>query len=295
VHHLSASRRSFLSWLALGLAGLAAVVALIRPPRRDRSADHTSPLITRVELVKILAAGYQQLAADYYWIQTVQATGLAKSAAEYHDIYDYALMVAAVDPKFEAVYPFAGAALPVLLRGGQTANTRESTQILELGYQRFPRHVMVSLLFAFNLAEYFHEYQRAAAVLEQTSKLPNAPRYLLQLATRLHAQAGDFDTGIALAQSLVDSAPDDETRATFETRVKELELERELRRVDAAIETYRTREGSLPGDVATLVAKGDLDRAPVDPWDGTIDIGSDGRAHSSSFAKRFELHHQPAK
>lgn len=238
----------------------------------------------------MVGAGYLQLIADYFWILTLNTTGRAETSAEFRDIYDYAWMVSELDPKFREVYVFAGASLPFQVTPGHWRNTRESTAILERGLKAVPDHVLLRILLAYNWATFAHQYDRAARLLEETSKMPKAPPYLAALATRMYSRAGDFTSGLLLAKSLADAAEDPGTKGTFERRVKQLELERALVVVDHAIETFRAREQRAPRDLAELISAHDLQALPADPFGGQIVLGTDGRAHSTEESQRLDLY-----
>ncbi|MBZ4422721.1 hypothetical protein K8638_40420 [Myxococcus sp. RHST-1-4] len=244
-------------------------------------------MLPRLEVVRAVGAPIHHLVTDYFWIQTIQAVGKASTRHEYRDIYDYADMVTELDPKFRQVYVFAGVAIPFTGRNGKWFNTEESTRLLEKGLRNFPDYVYLRIILAYNLSTFHQQYERAAKILEEASKLPDAPEYLPGLATRLHAQAGNFDAGLELARSLAESSDEPETRELFERRVMELELERELSRVDAAVQAYRQREGRLPSGVQALVDAGDLPRLPEDPLGGVIQLDAEGRGHSTAQEKRL--------
>lgn len=273
-------------WL-LSLAIALLLCAVNAQPPHERRLGHQAPLLPRPELVRSAAKPFLHLVTDYYWIETVQAVGGATTAAEYRDAYDWAQMVAALDPKFRQVYAFVGVVLPVKRRDGSWANVDESVQLLELGAQRFPREVFIRLVLAYNLATMKGEYGRAARVLEEAARIPGAPAYLGPLATRMYAQAGRFDAAEAFAATLAQDAEDPETRAVFERRVLELQLERELQRVDAAARTFRARTGRAPSGVRELLGSGELDHPPEDPLGGEIILGPDGLARSTAQQQRL--------
>ena len=236
---------SRLLWSLVLALSLVLCVVLASPPQRPTRRGHIPPLLPRLEVVRAVGKPIHHLVTDYFWIQTIQAVGKAATRDEYRDIYDYADLVTELDPKFRQVYVFAGASIPYSSRG-KWFNTEESTRLLEKGLIHFPDLVQLRIILAYNLSTFHQQYGRAARILEEASRLPDAPAYLSGLATRLHAQAGNFDAGLELARSLAESAEDPETRAHFELRLRELVLERELKRVDAAVQAYRQREGRLP-------------------------------------------------
>ena len=120
--------------------------------------------------------------------------------------------------------------------------------------------------------------------------MPGAPKYLPALATRLYAQAGQVESGLALARSLYEASDDTETRQTFAKRIKELELERTLRIVDESVATFERREGRLPASLEELVTHGDLPAAPLDPMGGQVLLGTDGRSQSTAVSRRLVIY-----
>lgn len=269
---------------------LAGVVALSRPPVKPPRTEHRAPLLPRKELLLVLGAGYKHIIADYYWILTAHATGGARSAEEYLDVYHYADLVTDIDPAFRYVYPFSAAAIPYNHGRETWVNTRESRLIVEKGLRVFPKDIYLRILLAYNRSYFEKDYKGAAQLLQETSTLPGAPAYLPQLATRLYAQAGEVDMGLAFAESLAAGAADPETRETFEKRILELKLERELQAVDRAAAAFRARTGRAPENIQELVSAGDLPAAPVDPFGGEIFLAYDGRSYSTSQSRRLETY-----
>ena len=268
-----------LSLLTIG-SGIAVVVALSGPPARTKR-EHEPPLLPRPELLRVLGNAQKHMLADYYWVLTTEATGRASNRDEYRDIADYAELVSELDPKFKYIYIFAGVSVPYNLGRETWVNTEESTRILSKGFLLFPDYVYLRILLAYNLSYFHQKYKQAADILRDTLELPGAPSYLSALATRLYAQAGAIDAGLSLAQSLLQNAPDPSTREAFERRTKELLLERELQRVDQAVEEFRKRTGRLPATAFEVVSAGVIREIPQDPMGGTIVIGPDGRSYST--------------
>jgi len=272
----------FAPGIAIAAGVLCVALLSAPPPRRAPQGPHQPPLLPRPELLHALFAAQQSVVADYYWVRTTEATGEAETPEEYRDIYDYASLVADLDPDFAYLYVFAGAAIPVNLGREHWVNTEESTRILERGVQRFPRHVFMRILYAHNLTYFRKDYRAAADFIAQTARLPGAPSYLGPLAARMYAHAGAFDAGRAMAESLAEAATDPELKALMKRRRDQMGLEEELQKVDRAVEAFRARTGRLPFGMEELVVAGDLQRMPVDPLGGQISFDLKGRAVSSS-------------
>lgn len=268
-----------LSLLAIG-GGIALVAALSGPPV-NANHEHAPPLLPRPELLITLGNAQRHMLADYYWVLTTEATGRASNRYEYRDIADYAELVSDLDPNFRYTYVFAGVSVPYNLGRETWVNTEESTRILKKGFVLFPDYVYLRIVLAYNLSYFQKEYQKAADILRDTVRLPMAPKYLSELATRLYAQAGAIDAGLTLAHSLFQNAPDPSTREAFELRTRELLLERELQKLDQAIAEFRNQKGRRPDTLFELVSAGIVHEIPADPLGGAIVIGPDGRSHST--------------
>jgi hypothetical protein len=280
--------RTSLPPLLAGIFSLTALFLLATPPRKPPRGPHQEPLLPRQEVLRLAGRGYIEVVADYFWIQLVQATGRAMQAEEYRDIYPYADLITDLDPRFGIVYPFAAGALPTNLGRETWVNTEESTRLLRKGLKLFPDDLKLNILLAYNLSAFHKQYREAAEVLERAARLPDAPAYLPALATRLYAQSGSVDAGLALARSLAQSE-DPETREIFQQRVRDLEMEGELRRVDAAIGDFRQAFGVAPPDIDTLLWLGFLKEPPYDPKGGGFYIGHDERAYSETQQRRLEI------
>ncbi len=281
--------RPALPAIFFGLVSLAVLALLAAPPRRPPRGPHQEPLLPRQEVLQVVGSGHLPVIVDYLWIQLIQATGRAWVAEQYRDVYPYAELITDLDPRFDIVYRFAGSTLPTNLGREKWVNTEESTRIIRKGLQHFPNDLMLNVMLAYNLSSFHKEYREAARVVERAAKLPGAPDYLSGLATRLYAQSGEVNAGLALAYSLADSAKDEQTRATFEKRIQELELEAELQRVDQAIEAFRQQFGVAPPDIPTLLWLGFLKQPPEDPQGGEFFIGYDERAYSETQKRRLEI------
>ncbi|WP_338864190.1 pilus assembly protein PilG [Myxococcus stipitatus] len=269
-------------------AGLALVVFFSsRPLPPPHSGDR--PILPRAGFLRALFKAQLGLVTDYFWVMTINRVGAARSLSDYRDIYYYADLTTDLDPRFSKVYSFAGITIPIQLRREEYANVELSSRILRKGLVNTPEDKRIHFQLAYNLIFFERRYREAAAIIEELSREPGAPEWYSGLATRLYAQAGDFDTSLGLAQMMRDGAEDEETRAYYERRVNEILQEQVLQEVDKAIQKYKARAGEPPATLEAVVAAGDLRELPADPLGGQLFLGQDGRAYSSASRFRLEI------
>ncbi|NVJ01180.1 ABC transporter [Myxococcus sp. AM009] len=264
-----------------------------KPAKPLRTKD--GPVLPRRELLEIVGAAQKPLLTDFYWLQAIQQVGRANTDTEYRDVYFYSDMATDLDSKFRYVYEWGAINTPFNMGREQWVNTDLSSRLLTKGIDEFPDDRRLLFQLAYNKMTYDRDWTAAADLLMRLSKLPNTPRYLPQLATRLYAQAGNFDTGLQMAEMLHDSAEDEESRAFYSHRIKELLLERVLTQIDDAVEAYQREHGERPKTVPALVDAGYLKSMPVDPLEGQLFIDRRGRARSTSGLYRLEMYDQAKK
>jgi len=277
--------------LCLALCAIAMMAE--KPAKPLRTKD--GPILPRRELLEVVGAAQKSLLADFYWIQAIQQVGRANTDTEYRDVFFYSDLATDLDPRFRYVYEWGAITTPFNLGREQWVNTDLSARLLTKGLAEFPDDRRFLFQLAYNKMTYDRDYKAAADLLMKMSKYPDTPPYLLQLATRLYAQAGSFDMGLHLAEVLRDGAEDEESRAFYEHRIKELLRERVLRQVDEAIAAYQRERGERPKVVPELVRAGYLKAMPVDPLEGQFFIDRRGRARSTSGIYRLEMYDQAKK
>ncbi|WP_163784635.1 ABC transporter [Myxococcus vastator] len=264
-----------------------------KPAKPLRTKD--GPILPRREMLEVLGAAYKPLLADFYWIQAIQQVGRANTDTEYRDVFFYSDLATDLDPKFRFVYEWGAITTPFNLGREQWVNTDLSSRLLTKGLAAFPEDRRFLFQLAYNKMTYDRDYKMAADLLMTLSKFPDIPQYLPQLATRLYAQAGHFESGLHMAEMLRDSAEDDESRAFYEHRIKELLRERVLTQIDDAIEAFQNDRGERPQTVSALVREGYLNAMPEDPLEGQFFIDRRGRARSTSGLYRLEMYDDAKK
>ncbi len=234
--------------------------------------------------LRVGSLGFERLVADVFWLRTVFYVGDEKvHAAGFPDAHRLAALVTDVDPYFTSVYVIMQSVLGVLRHDPDAA-----LALLEKGLHYNPRHWRMHFLAGFILFFDKQDYARAAEHMRAAAEL-GGPPYLPLLAARLYSQAGTPETALAFVEARLASEGDPKVRATLERRRRDLAIERDLARIDAAALTFRARNGRAPRDVRELVSASLLPGVPRDP-DGKPYSLREGRAATQAAFERLEIY-----
>ncbi len=249
---------------------------------KPQSLHETLPTLPAL---KLLALSYGPLAADYYWLRALSHFGDRSMHKEgYPNLVALTQRVVGLDPYFAEAYFFAGTALTV-----KQLDPHYSVNLLEQGVRYRPDDWRIPLLLGFNTYYFLGDYKRGAKALARAAELPGAPPFVGPLATRVAAQAGTPEVGIALINSILPSVTDPELRAVYEKRRRLLALEIELRELNRVAKAYAQRNGRPLASLGELVADGWLKRIPQEPTGGHFFVDAQGVVHSSADAERLRM------
>ncbi len=274
---------------------LGVVFAFSGAPTYGAAVGTGHPMLPRPALLKVLGAGHLSFFADLYWLALLQQVGVSHTADDYKAISDYAELVADLDPRFKSNYQLSALTIPYNAGREEWVNGEEALRIIDRGLSVYPDDLALWLYRAHTCMFVLRDYPKAGESLKRLASLPGAPPMAAALATRVLAQAGEFDAALEFAETMEGGASDPSSKAFFEHRKKEILLERVLAGVDAATMQYWRREGTFPTTVQVLLAAGDLQQMPVDPLGGQITIDAFGRARSTSTRFRLELYETDSK
>src|SRR5436190_4982965 len=208
-------RRSLLL-ISILIAGLGAAVALahVMDARRvaaQNQSDET--LYVSGPTARRLALGFNGLAADWYWMRSLQYVGRKLVAFEdnpnaqltFGGLDDLNLRLlpsllrvsTTLDPQFLAPYEYGAAILPEinsdyaipLLEAGIAANPSTWRLYQHLGYIYWKRN----------------DYQKASDVYAAGARLPGAPAWMTAISARMKAEGGSRDAAREMYRHLYES------------------------------------------------------------------------------------------
>lgn len=270
--------------------GLVLVASTLKPPAPLLHRSDFRPLLLRPVVASTVSRPFLPLLIDLYWLRALNAIGLPDSREKNRSLYEYALVLSELDPRFETVYEYLGLNIPLQVGRNEWAYGDLADDLLRQGVARFPQSMKLHLYLGFNLFQMEHRYKEASKVFLEGSQLPGAPSFMGPLAARLLAHDGNAREGLSLLRQMLESTTDESERAQLEERADELEVEVLLQEVDAASARFEAERGVRPSSLDELISRGYYSGPRQDASGGTITIRQDGRASSSSLERRYELY-----
>ncbi len=237
----------------------------------ERSEDGEVGVLPDGATLSILSLGFERAVADLFWIRTVYYVGDdVSSRAKWPAAERLAHLVTDIDPHFDTVYVVMASVL-----GGLRKDPDAAIRLLEKG-AAISSYWRIHFLLGFQYFMEKSEHVLGAKHLERAFAL-GGPQYLQFLISRVYSHAGDPSTAMQFIAARLQNEETPEIREQLQKRYRDIWINRDLGRIDAAIERFRAASSRDPVSIAELVASGVLDAAPRDPDGGSYSL-SDGRA-----------------
>ncbi|HEV3470109.1 MAG TPA: hypothetical protein VG148_12365 [Pyrinomonadaceae bacterium] len=262
------------------VAGLACVFLLSRRldavrPAEDPFASYEE-LYVAPEAARRLSLAFNGLAADWYWLRSLQYLG-RKSAAytETYTLDDLAPLgvgglpalleqATALDPQFMAAYDFGAVVLPAV-------DDARAVRFVERGIRENPREWRL-----YQHLGYIHwqagRYQEASEAYRAGAALPGAPRWMPALAAQVQVYGGSRETARQLYRRMYEGADDEQIKLLAYKRLLQLQSLDERDVIRRALEDFQARHARCPAswrEVAPPLRAArlqtDASGAPLDP------------------------------
>ena len=241
---------------------------------------------------KRLTLAFNGLAADWYWMRSLQYVG--RKIVDHQDTHhnqfgltelsslDLRLLsslldvATTLDPQFIPVYEYGAVILPevnpdqaiALLNKGIAANPSSWRLHQHLGYIYWQRR----------------QYARASEIYAAGAQLPGAPAWMTAMSARLKADAGSRDAAREMYQRLGETSADKAVKEMVVAQLMRLDSLDEREVIKTALDDFRAREKRCPNSWEELFpyfhgTRLRLDRstfAPVDPSDAPYRLTNAG-------------------
>lgn len=218
--------------------------------------------------MKRLTPAFEMLAADVYWIRTIQHYGgerLTKGgAATYELLYPLLDITTTLDPRFTIAYRFGAIFLAEPHPGGP-GRSDLAIALLQKGLRAEPHKWQYVLDIGFVHYWQLGDTAEAARWFLRTSEIAGAPNWLKPLAATMLAQGGDRGSSRFLWQQIANSAEQDWLRALADHRLAQLQALDEIDQLEALVRLFDRQAEPEPITWERLVQAGALAGVPLDP------------------------------
>lgn len=259
---------------ALARAGaLAALVAAI-PPLHERALAGRSPRQGDPQLylwsgrhVRLLFPGFHNLAADVYWLRTVQYYGGQRAFSRdktFPLLRPLVEITTTLDPRFEIAYRYGAVFLaePRPMGAGDPAG---AVELLEKGVAALPDDWRLRQWLGFFHYSYRDDARQAAEVLTEASKLEGAPFWLRTLAGSFLAAGGERELSRRLWTEMYNQSEEGLLRENARGHLRYLEALDAADAIAGSVARFQRQHGRWPRSLGELREAGLLPDPPLDP------------------------------
>ena len=205
------------------------------------------------EQVKRLSPGFETLAADIYWLRTVQYFGgerlfpgeALRAAPAPRGHRDDARPAARVAYRYGAI--FLSEPLPV-----GAGRPREGVELLEKGVRSLPHAWRLRQDLGFFLHLFLGETERAAAVLNEAAEVPGAAFWLRMLAADLVTKGGSRADARRMWQQMYEQAEEGIMKANAHARLEILDSLDAADNLTGRVAEFEKRRGRRPARLEEL-------------------------------------------
>jgi tetratricopeptide (TPR) repeat protein len=289
--------------VALGLMatvagiGLAATALHARDRQKLPEAATTRLLYLRsTAAAKRVFLSFNALAADVYWIRTIQHYGrdrkkVTGTPGKFELLQPLLDLTTTLDPRFNVAYRFGAIFLSADPPDGPGASD-QAIALLQKGLHANPQRWQYAYDIGF--VHYWHtgHYEEAAHWFERAADMPFAPEWIRPLAATTLAQGGDRAGARTMLVELLRS-PEPYIQRAAERSLAQLQALDAIDTAQAFVERARDTLGRYPDDWAEIVRALFLPGIPADPT-GTPFL-YDARTHVVSLDPQSPLSPLPPR
>ncbi|HEY3134549.1 MAG TPA: hypothetical protein VGL29_00730 [Blastocatellia bacterium] len=265
-----------------------------KPPREI--AGQETLYLSSGETIKKMSLGLEALAADVYWIRTVQyfgrkliESGKPITSSSTKEISMPLLapllnIVVTLDPRHIPAYRFGAIFLPErdlpsaisLVEKGIRENRNEWRLYQDLAY------IYWQAGNASSGSEQAEDFAKAAEWYDKGSKVPGAAWWMRDLAGLMRIKGGSREAARAVYETYLTS-DDQNVRGQAISRLKQLRSMDDLDAINALLARYKKQNGACPEDLRALAPKLRSMNLPLN--DDSMPVDPDGFPYDYDAAK----------
>jgi hypothetical protein len=301
-------RRTCVALVTVTLLAAAARLQAVRereyPPSFD---DEDTVEVASGAGLRRLTGAFNGLAADVYWIRTIQYYGgakrrLASSIAadpplsialdEYRQLYPMLDITTSLDPRFSIAYRFGSVFLAEAYPAG-AGRPDLAVKLLEKGLREQPDKWEYMEDIGFVHYWYRHDFRTAARWFDRAAHVSGAPWWMASMAATTLAEGGDRKSSRLMWEAIRQSAENDWLRNNAEHRLLQLRALDQIDVLQKAVDAFTRRAGAPPRDWAALARANGSAGVPLDPAGAAYELSPDGRVSLSRRSSLWPLPEEP--
>ncbi len=206
------TRRGILgATLVLGAAAVVVPLSLaleVRAPRTESGAG-ARPLLPRAGVLRPLLLGFHPLAADLYWLRTIQYFGAhMQTDRQFPHLYGLVDLVTNLDPHFVEAYQLGGLFLSFGKQFPEAIAIYGKGIAANPGRWELPHDL--GRMYLLDLGD----TRQALHWWEQTDRLPGRPHYIPRFIARLYAKTGSLETALELWTAMYEGSDNEWVKNT---------------------------------------------------------------------------------
>ena len=299
------------------VAVVAAILGTGAAMQKAREARYPVPPIAEDSLyvtsgraLRYMTAGYHALAADLYWIRTIQyygntklrtkaqvPEGIAPSTAQpdYRLLYPLLDLTTTLDPRFNIAYRFGSIFLAEAYPAGP-GRPDLAIALLEKALRERPDKWEYMQDIGFVHYWWTHDFQAASSWFQRASEVSGAPWFLRSLAATTLAEGGDRRSSRTMWEAIRESAEIDWLKNEAERRLMQLLALDQIDALQRIVDEFTRAGGAPPADWTPIVRAGRLRGTPLDPSRAVpYVIDASGRVGVSKTSPLFPLPVEPQR
>lgn len=214
--------------------------------------------------VRRLFPGFESLAADVYWLRTVQYFGgerLFSPEKRFELLRPLVDITTTLDPRLEIAYRYGAIFLSEAPPVG-AGRPREGIELLARGVESLPGSWRLRQDYGFFHHLFLGETEKAAAILNEAADLPGAAFWLRMMAADLLTKGGSLADSRRMWQQMYEQAEEGIIRQNAKVRLEILDSLEVASRLEAEVAELERRNGLRPARLEELRAAG-LWRGPL--------------------------------
>lgn len=238
--------------------------------------------VPSLKLIKFMSADHKELSATALVLKVImyygglidrQANRIETGPPDHQMMSRMLFGATNLDPYNMDAYYFAQAFLVWDAKQVAVAN-----QLLEHGMKYRTWDWYLPFFAAFNNAYFLKDYAKAAELYKKSGELSGSELYI-SLSSRYMQEAGQTAHAIAYLKLMIGTTKNETAKKSYKIRLQAFE---EVRLIELAIDAYTKKLASSPDSIEILLAKGFLQRNPVDPYGGRFYLDHDGKVLTTS-------------